>query len=66
MLVLSRKIGEEIVIAGNVCVRIAGIEGKRVKLSISAPSDIPIFRGEIHRQRCEFSVEPELLALIGD
>lgn len=35
MLVLSRKIGEEIVIAGNVCVRIAGIEGKRVKLSIS-------------------------------
>ncbi len=66
MLVLSRKIGEEIVIDNQVRVRVASIEGKRVKLAFSAPEGIQIFRGEVHRQRCEFTPESELLVLIGE
>ncbi len=66
MLVLSRKIGEEIVIANQVRVRVAGVDGKRVKLAISAPDDVQIFRGEIQRQRCELAPSAELLVLIGE
>jgi len=68
MLVLSRKVGEEIVIADQVRVRIASIQGKRVRLAISAPDDVPIFRAEIHSQQREFaaSADSELLVLIGE
>ena len=66
MLVLSRKIGEEIVIADQVCIRIASIQGRRVRLAISAPEDISIFRAEIQRQRIEFTSEPEQLVRIED
>ena len=66
MLVLSRKVGEEIVIANQVRIRVAGIEGKRVKLAISAPDDISVFRGEIRRQRCALTPEHELLVSIGE
>lgn len=66
MLVLSRKIGEEIVIAENVRVRIASIQGQRVRLAIAAPDDVSIFRAEIHQQRLEFTPEPAEPVLIGD
>ncbi|HUG69554.1 MAG TPA: carbon storage regulator [Pirellulaceae bacterium] len=66
MLVLSRKVGEEIVIANQVRIRVSGIEGKRVKLAISAPDDISVFRGEIQRRRCAFTPEHELLVSIGE
>jgi len=55
MLVLSRKIGEEIVIADNIRVKIVGMQGNRVKLGIVAPDDVTIHREEIHRVRKEFA-----------
>ncbi|HVW01877.1 MAG TPA: carbon storage regulator [Planctomycetaceae bacterium] len=44
MLVLSRKINEEIVIAENVRIKVAAIEGSRVRLVVSAPDDVRIRR----------------------
>ena len=55
MLVLSRKIGEEIIIADTIRVKIVGIQGNRVKLGIVAPEDVAIHREEIHRIRKEFA-----------
>ena len=66
MLVLSRKVGEEIVIANQVRVRVASIQGKRVRLAFSAPDDVPIFRAEIQTQQREFTADPELLVLTGE
>lgn len=66
MLVLSRKVGEEIVIANSVRVRVTSVQGKRVRLAISAPDDISIFRAEIQNQRFEFNSEPEQFVLIGE
>lgn len=66
MLILSRKIGEEIVISDQISIRIADVQGKRVKLAISAPDDVPILRGEIQRQRFDLTHETELLALVGE
>lgn len=51
MLVLSRKVGEEIVLPEHgVTIGVVAVNGRRVRLGITAPSDIPVFRGELlHR-----------------
>ena len=47
MLVLSRKIGEEIIIDGKVHVRILRASGNRASLAIDAPNAVSVDRGEI-------------------
>jgi len=47
MLVLSRKLGERIVIGDNITVKINRIHGNRVTLGIEAPDDVSIMRGEL-------------------
>jgi carbon storage regulator len=47
MLVLSRKKGESIVIQNNIVITVLSVEGDNVKIGISAPKDIDIYRKEI-------------------
>jgi carbon storage regulator len=47
MLVLTRRIGEEIVIAGDIHVKVVSVNGQRVRLGITAPSSIPVTRLEL-------------------
>lgn len=51
MLVLSRKPGEAIVLAGNITVYVLGIEGDRVKLGVDAPPDVLVLRSELLRDQ---------------
>jgi carbon storage regulator len=46
-LILTRKVGEELVIAGNIVVRVARIRGNRVTLIVEAPREVNIKRGEL-------------------
>ena len=55
MLVLSRRIGEEIVINNDIRVKIVAVQGNRVKLGIVAPEHVTVHREEIHRARLEFA-----------
>lgn len=48
MLVLSRKVGEKLVIDGNITVVINRIAGNRITLGIEAPEHVHIVRGELH------------------
>ncbi|MGR6546075.1 carbon storage regulator CsrA [Paenibacillus tundrae] len=48
MLVLSRKKGESIVIQDHIEVTVLAVEGDTVKLGISAPTHIDIFRQEVY------------------
>ncbi|HEV3144210.1 MAG TPA: carbon storage regulator CsrA [Gemmataceae bacterium] len=57
MLVLTRRIGEEIVIAGNIRVKVVSVHGNRVRLGIVAPQEVTVHREEIHRQRMEFEAD---------
>jgi len=54
MLVLSRKLGEKLVIGDNITVVVSRVAGNRVTLGIEAPGNVRIVRGEL---RPEFGVE---------
>jgi carbon storage regulator len=48
MLVLTRKVGEEIRLPGQeVVLKILSIEGSRVRMGISAPADVSVHRYEV-------------------
>ncbi len=47
MLVLSRKIGERIIINDHITVEVLQIVGNRVRLGVTAPSGVPILREEL-------------------
>lgn len=48
MLILTRKQGESIRIGHQIEVKIVAVEGDQIKLGISAPRDIDIYRSEIY------------------
>ena len=50
MLALSRKKDEAIVINNNVEITVIEIKGDQVKLGISAPKSVPIYRKEVYMQ----------------
>ncbi len=54
MLVLSRRIGEEIVIDGNIRVTIVNVQGNKVRIGITAPPDVAVDRQEVHERRSQF------------
>ena len=56
MLVLSRKVGQEILIGDNVRITITKVSGNRVTLGIEAPDHVRILRGELGRVVLRFQV----------
>lgn len=50
MLVLSRKVGEKLVIGDNITVEVVRIKGNRITLGLVAPSEVRILRGELKKQ----------------
>lgn len=48
MLVLTRKIGEKVIIGDDVSVTILGLFGNHVRLGINAPKSVDIHREEIY------------------
>lgn len=50
MLALTRKKGEALVINNNIEVTILEIRGDQIKIGISAPKDVPIYRKEVYLQ----------------
>ena len=47
MLVLTRKVGESIIIGGLIGVQVLRLDKGAVRLGITAPSRVPIVRGEL-------------------
>lgn len=46
MLVLSRKVGEKIVIGGDIVVQVLAVNGGRVRIGIQAPPEVGVWREE--------------------
>jgi carbon storage regulator len=50
MLVLTRKTDEEIILSGEIRVRVLSIRGSRVRLGIDAPRDVSVARCELQSE----------------
>jgi carbon storage regulator len=62
MLVLTRKIGERIIIGDDVVLTVLALPGNRVKLGIAGPPEVPIHREELLQAIAEESSAPEAAA----
>ena len=51
MLVLTRRVGEQIAIGDDICLTVVAIQGDRVRLGIAAPKETRVDRQEIHERR---------------
>jgi carbon storage regulator len=59
MLVLTRKVGETIVIDGGITITVTAVQGDRVRIGVTAPRGVPVDRLEVHQRRAEFAAEPD-------
>ena len=50
MLVLTRKPGQSIMIGDGVEIQVLSVAGEKVRLGITAPRDVPIFRNEVYER----------------
>lgn len=57
MLILTRKQDEEIKIGPNISIKILSISDGQVKLGITAPPDIEIFRNEVYEKVKQVTIE---------
>ncbi len=68
MLALSRKVNESIIIGNDIELTILEIKGDQIKLGISAPKSVPVYRKELYlqiqesnKQAAESTVTDEVL-----
>ena len=52
MLILTRRVGETIVIGNDVDVTVLGVKGNQVRLGVKAPKEIAVHREEIYERIC--------------
>ncbi|MCQ2518568.1 MAG: carbon storage regulator CsrA [Lachnospiraceae bacterium] len=64
MLALSRKKNEAIVINNNVEITVLEVKGEQVKLGITAPKEVPVYRKEVYVQIQEANKESNDISAI--
>lgn len=57
MLALSRKKGEAIIVNNNVEITVLEVKGDQVKIGITAPKEVPVYRKEVYIQIQEANKE---------
>lgn len=50
MLILTRRVGESIIVGDNVTITVLGIKGNQIRLGVNAPKEVSVHREEIYQR----------------
>ena len=50
MLILTRKVGESLMIGDEVTITVLGVKGNQVRIGVDAPKDVSVHREEIYER----------------
>jgi len=50
MLILTRRIGETLMVGDDVAITVLGVKGNQIRLGVDAPKDVSVHREEIYQR----------------
>ncbi|EMN0495318.1 carbon storage regulator CsrA [Pseudomonas aeruginosa] len=50
MLILTRRVGETLMVGDDVTVTVLGVKGNQVRIGVNAPKEVAVHRGEIYQR----------------
>jgi carbon storage regulator len=53
MLILTRRVGESVIIGDDVDITVLGVKGNQVRIGVKAPRDVAVHREEIYQRICQ-------------
>ncbi|KZY70171.1 carbon storage regulator [Oleiphilus sp. HI0071] len=59
MLILTRRVGETLMVGDDVTVTVLGVKGNQVRIGVNAPKDVSVHREEIYQRIQKEKAESE-------